>query len=55
MSSSCPYHFIPGAAAPDTHCMGGWVGPTVQLEATDMKKPLAPAGNPTVIPHPNQG
>jgi hypothetical protein len=45
VSASRPCLFIPG-----THCLGGWVGPGVDLDVTE--KIIAPAGNwtPAVQP-----
>jgi hypothetical protein len=32
-SASRPGRFIPKKRAPDTHCIGGWVGPRAGLDA----------------------
>jgi len=31
-SASCPGHFTPEERAPGTHWIGGWVGPTANLD-----------------------
>jgi hypothetical protein len=39
-SASCPSRFIPGERTPDTHWIGGWVGPRTGLEGTEKRKIL---------------
>jgi hypothetical protein len=36
--SSRPGHFNPRKTAPGIHCIGGWVGPTADLDAMDWRK-----------------
>jgi hypothetical protein len=38
--------------SPDTHCVGGWVGPRTSLEVMEKRKTLAPAENQTLAVHP---
>jgi hypothetical protein len=37
-SASRPARFTPGETAPDTHCIGGWVGPRAVLDAVVKRK-----------------
>jgi hypothetical protein len=46
-SASGPGLLTPGEGAPCTHCIGGWVGIGVALDAVEYRKILASAGNLT--------
>jgi hypothetical protein len=37
-SVSCPNHFTPGESAPSAHLVGGWVGHTASLNASEKRK-----------------
>jgi hypothetical protein len=37
-SASRPDRFTPGEGAPCTHCIEGWVGPRVGLDAVEKRK-----------------
>jgi hypothetical protein len=37
LSASRPCRFTPGERAPDTHCIGGWVGPRAGLDDVEMR------------------
>jgi hypothetical protein len=41
-SVSCPGRFIPREIAPDTHWIGGWVGPRTVLDAVVKRKIPSP-------------
>jgi hypothetical protein len=41
-SASCPGHFTPRERAPDTHWIGGWVGPRAVLNAVVKRKIPSP-------------
>jgi hypothetical protein len=52
-STSRPGRFTPGARAPDTHCIGGWVDPRASLDDVENRKflilqglKLRPLGSP---------
>jgi hypothetical protein len=47
-SASRPGSFTPGERAPDTHWIGGWVGPRAGLD--DTEKILYPTGTRTPTP-----
>jgi hypothetical protein len=37
-SASHPYRFTSEETAPGTHCIGGWVGPSADLDVMEKKK-----------------
>jgi hypothetical protein len=41
-SASCPSRFAPRERAPDTHWIGGWVGPRTVLDAVVKRKITSP-------------
>jgi hypothetical protein len=41
-SASSPGRFTPRERDPDTHCIGGWVGPRTVLDAVVKRKILSP-------------
>jgi hypothetical protein len=45
-----PGRFTPRDRAPDTHWIGGWVGPRVGLNSVEERKTCSRAGNRTPIP-----
>jgi hypothetical protein len=47
-SASRPSRLTPRERAPDTHCIGGWVGPRASLDAMENSQPL-PGLEPPVI------
>jgi hypothetical protein len=46
-SASRPGHFTAGERAPDTHWIGGWVGPRAGLNAVKKRNFFTSAGNRT--------
>jgi hypothetical protein len=44
-----PFRLTPEETAQGTHCMGGWVGPTADLDVMEKKTILPPTGNRTPI------
>jgi hypothetical protein len=50
-SASRPGRFTPRERAPDTHCIGGWVGPRAVLDTVVKRKITSPRreSNPIII------
>jgi hypothetical protein len=46
-----PGRILPGERTPDTHRVGGWVDPGVNLDAVEKKKIPVPDGNQTPAVH----
>jgi hypothetical protein len=51
-SASRPGRFRPTERAPDTHWIGGWVGPRAGLDTVSRERFPAPSGNLTPIIQP---